>query len=175
MIRQRRTAPRRGAAAVELAVLAPILVFFLLGLWEIGRIVHLQQIVANAAREGARQAAAGKKTKAQIQDVVLDYLDNAGLRITDPAGSVNVTVVVTNETTDGEVKGATQPDGTIVPQGAVQNDRVRVEVAYPYANASWLTTTFFVPDTANLNAAAEWVSIVDQPINVSAEIPRQPR
>ena len=34
-----------------------IMVPLMIGLWEMGRVVQVQQIVANAAREGARMAA----------------------------------------------------------------------------------------------------------------------
>lgn len=176
MSRPTRPASRRGAAAVELALLAPILLLFLVGLWEIGRIVQLQQIVANAAREGGRQAAAGKKTKAQVEDVVLDYLENSGLQVREGgSGNVNVRVVVTNETSDGEVKGKVQPDGTVVPDGAEQGDEVRVAIEYPFANARWLASTFFVSADAKLTAVSQWASAVDRPIVVSTTIPRQPR
>ena len=48
---------RRGTATVELAlVMTFIIVPLILGLWEMGRYVQVQQIVANSAREGARMA-----------------------------------------------------------------------------------------------------------------------
>ena len=54
-----RSARRRsGAAAAEFAlVMNFIVVPLMIGLWEMGRVVQVQQIVANAAREGARMAA----------------------------------------------------------------------------------------------------------------------
>ncbi len=49
---------RRGTATVELAlVMTTVVVPLLLGLWEMGRYVQVQQVVANSAREGARMAA----------------------------------------------------------------------------------------------------------------------
>lgn len=166
---------RRGTAAAELALLAPVLLLLLLGLWEIGRLVQLQQQVANAAREGGRQASAGKKTKLQVREAVLDYLANSGLATEDDNGQTNVTVAVTNETSGGEVKGAVQPDGSTVSNGAVPGDRVKVVVTFPFANARWVASTFFVPDSAKLQADSEWVSMVDKPITVSASVPRTPR
>ena len=49
--------PRRGAAAVEFAFLAPVVFALLLGLWQVGRIIEVKQLMDNAAREGARLAA----------------------------------------------------------------------------------------------------------------------
>jgi ABC-2 type transport system ATP-binding protein len=55
MVRTRfRTSARRGVAVVELAVLLPFLLVVLLGIWEVGRLIEVQQILNNAAREGAR-------------------------------------------------------------------------------------------------------------------------
>src|SRR6266568_6114982 len=53
-MRTRRTRQRSGSAVVEFSVVLPILVTLLLGIWEIGRMVQVKQIIDNAAREGAR-------------------------------------------------------------------------------------------------------------------------
>ncbi len=50
---------RRGVAAVELALLLPLILLLLMGLWEIGRAIDVQQLMSNAAREGGRQASTG--------------------------------------------------------------------------------------------------------------------
>ncbi len=66
---------RYGAASVELAlVLTFVLVPILLGIWEVGRMVEVQQNLYNAVREGGRQASTGQKTIAQVQQTVVNYL-----------------------------------------------------------------------------------------------------
>jgi Flp pilus assembly protein TadG len=47
---------RRGGAAVEAAIVLPIIFIFLFGIFEYGRYVMMRQILTNAAREGARYA-----------------------------------------------------------------------------------------------------------------------
>jgi Flp pilus assembly protein TadG len=47
----------RGAAAVEFALLAPILIMVLLGIMEFGRAYNVQMSLTNAAREGVRSMA----------------------------------------------------------------------------------------------------------------------
>jgi Flp pilus assembly protein TadG len=47
---------RRATAAVEFALLAPLLLMILFGILEVGRIVDAWLVVHNAAREGARAA-----------------------------------------------------------------------------------------------------------------------
>ena len=73
------TQARRGTAAVELAAILPILLIFLLGVWEIGRFVEVSQLLSNAAREGGRQASTSQKTTAQVQNIVVEYLQANGL------------------------------------------------------------------------------------------------
>ena len=47
----------RGAAAVEFAILLPVLLLVLIGIMEFGRAYNVQITASNAAREGARYAA----------------------------------------------------------------------------------------------------------------------
>lgn len=47
---------RRGAVAVEFAIVAPILVAIVLGMIELGRAFEMQNLLEVAAREGARFA-----------------------------------------------------------------------------------------------------------------------
>lgn len=48
---------RRGAAAIEFAIVAPVLFALLFGVFEIGRLMYQQSLVAAAAAAGARAAA----------------------------------------------------------------------------------------------------------------------
>lgn len=50
----------RGAAAVEFALLVPILIMLILGIMEFGRAYNVQASLTNAAREGARSMAISK-------------------------------------------------------------------------------------------------------------------
>jgi len=47
---------RRGAAAAEFAVVAPIFLLMVFGIVEIGRGLMVQQLLTNASRVGARRA-----------------------------------------------------------------------------------------------------------------------
>ncbi|MGO4383770.1 TadE/TadG family type IV pilus assembly protein [Specibacter sp. RAF43] len=53
----KRTGSERGAAAVEFALLLPILLLLVIGIMEFGRAFNVQISASNAAREGARYAA----------------------------------------------------------------------------------------------------------------------
>ena len=60
LLRKSRSRKRSGAALAEFVlVMQFIMVPLMIGLWEMGRVVQVQQIVANAAREGARMGVFG--------------------------------------------------------------------------------------------------------------------
>lgn len=73
---------RHGAAAVEFAVVAPLLFFLLLGLIEFGRLMMVQQIMTNASREGARKsvlANAQWEGAGGVSETVQNYMNSAGI------------------------------------------------------------------------------------------------
>ena len=71
--------PRRGTAAVEFALVAPIFFCLLLGIIEFGRMLMVQQILVNAAREGARASILPGETDAQVTTVVSNYMTASGI------------------------------------------------------------------------------------------------
>src|SRR5687767_15081283 len=61
---------RRGAAVVEFAMVAPLLFLLIFGLIEFGRVVMVQQVLTNGAREGARVGVLDDATKTDVQNTV---------------------------------------------------------------------------------------------------------
>ena len=57
--KERPSSRRGGTAAVEFAVCLPWIMFLLFGIWEVGRMVEVSQVMWGACREGARQASTG--------------------------------------------------------------------------------------------------------------------
>jgi Flp pilus assembly protein TadG len=70
---------RRGAAAVEFAIVAPVFILFVLGIVEYGRAMMVQQLLTNATREGARRAVVQGVTAAEATGIVEAMLSNAGV------------------------------------------------------------------------------------------------
>jgi Flp pilus assembly protein TadG len=149
-----RRGPRRGAAVVEFAVLLPVIVLLVAGVWEVGRMVEVNQMLTNAAREGARQAATGNWTNAQVATIVQNYLTKAGIN------AAHVSVVVTNLDSGADASVA------------AYQDRLEVDVALPFGDVSWgplfsATTVNGIPMfpglPSTLTATAVWVSMNDQP------------
>jgi Flp pilus assembly protein TadG len=144
----RRSRQRRGNAACEFAILAPFLVMLLLGTWEVGRLVQVRQILANAAREGCRQAATGRNTTSDIQTVVCQYLKDAGLP--DYSSQASSVVTVTNVTSGGDVGDASQ------------GDQIRIGVSIPFSDVRWVALNLITNTNTRLNGEADWVGLMDQ-------------
>ncbi|MEC5199154.1 Flp pilus assembly protein TadG [Arthrobacter sp. PL16] len=53
----KRTDRERGAVALEMALVLPVLLLILVGILEFGRVMNVQVSLTQAAREGARHAA----------------------------------------------------------------------------------------------------------------------
>lgn len=99
---RRPAADERGAMAVELAVLAPILIAFMLLVVFAGRVAQVEADVRSAAQEAARAASlraspAGAETAAQA--VVDQNLSTTGLA----CGGVNLVVDTTDLRSGGQV------------------------------------------------------------------------
>ncbi len=72
---------RRGVAAVEFAVVSLFLVPLLIGLWEVGRLVEVQQYLNNAAREAGRQASTHDQTVTGVQNTIINYCAMNGVTV----------------------------------------------------------------------------------------------
>ncbi len=70
---------RRGAAAVEFAVIAPLMILFTFGLVEIGRMMLVKQTAIQATREGARVAVRPTAEDQEIRDRVNEELALLGI------------------------------------------------------------------------------------------------
>jgi len=70
---------RRGVVMAEFAIVLPIFILAVIGIIEFGRAVMVQQILVNAAREGARRAIVPGATSDEVKELVDDYLVNASL------------------------------------------------------------------------------------------------
>jgi Flp pilus assembly protein TadG len=156
--RGNRHQPRRGVATIEFALVAPILVLLLLGIWEIGRLVQVMEVLYNAAREGARQASTATATLTDIKANVRSYIQNAEPSISNLTGY------------DMTYANITRPSVTD-PTGATQLDKFTITVTLPFRNVSWLATTYFIPANATLTAKVEWYSMRDLPVTITTGLP----
>lgn len=94
---------RRAAAAVEMAVVTPLLLTLTFGIIEFGWMFAVRNTMINAAREGARTLALQGRTADDVDGIVMEYMTPLGLADTvtvealeptedDPTVSVTLTV-----------------------------------------------------------------------------------
>jgi len=106
----------RGVAVVEAAMTLSLVLLLLFSVMEMGRFIQAQEVVTNAAREGARLAVTplpGTSTlpdSSQIEGRVETFVDSAGLS--------GATVTVTQDTTT---------------YGTVDTALTRVRIDLPYS------------------------------------------
>lgn len=177
------TPHRSGAAAVEFVfVLSFVLVPVMFGVWEVGRLVLVQQIVANSTREGARLAAQARtinqsgaptqivreiapamntQNAPNVKAAVMQSLHGAGLK-----NLLWNDVIVDFQFLDfppGASAGAQDPF-----QG-VKNQRFSVSVSIPFEKVRWINIGFLSPATVRYRA--EWRIMVDDPFSVNINMP----
>ncbi len=171
---------RRAVAAVEFAFLAPVIFSLLLGLWQVGRIVQVKQLMDNAAREGARTASqaqivapVGGFTLIQtstgvpnVQDTVREYLLNAGVVDSTTVGNVQVTFTYL----DNFGPTLTPPIVTAHtdPYQGIKGERFTVTVTIPLNTVNW---TPFDMSGYSITSAVTWVILIDDPFTVNTSIP----
>src|SRR4051795_2008796 len=72
---------RSGAAAVEMAVVSPLLITLLLGQIEAARLGMVAQLLTTAAREGCRVAVISGSTQTDVQNRVNTVLNGSGISV----------------------------------------------------------------------------------------------
>ncbi len=107
----------RAAAAVEMAVVTPLLLTMLFGIIEYGWVFSVRQALTTAAREGARTAALPGSTDADITDRISDFMTPLGLTTynvalthsstEDPSETVQITIPYADVTLIGSFFGST--------------------------------------------------------------------
>lgn len=95
---------QRGASAVEFAIILPILVMILFGMFQFGIAYNNWIALTHAAREGARLAAVGNYDEQTVRDRA-PSVDIASVDVTGLDGSIGdpVTVNVTGSVLDIQI------------------------------------------------------------------------
>ena len=114
--RQRRSTSERGTAIVESAIILPVFFLLLFGVFEASRFMNTQQVLTNAAREGARFA-----VTPLTQTNTLPSSGEITTRVNDFLGSASITGATV--TVDNAVSVVT---------GSITTTYTRVRVDEPY-------------------------------------------
>ena len=157
--------PRSGAAAVEAAIVMPLVVLMMLGVWELGRLMDISMTLQSAARVGARYAAGGVSsngtpvTCSMVQTEVQNYLQAAGFpNSVATSASVTVTNLSSDPWTDRAALLPLDPFSVTVTVSGTA-----------FSSLTWVSTP--VTGMTQASATVEWLSNNDQVVTVSTQIP----
>lgn len=131
----------RGAAAVEFAVVSPVLVLFVLGIIEIGRLVMVSQVVTNATREGARYSVLTDTSVSDVDVYVRQYLSQVSISESAIA-SIQLDYQTTTTDSFGRVTTNWQPVTSL--QSLPNGTPIRLTLAVWFDQVSWLPTRVIV-------------------------------
>lgn len=92
-----------GQSLVEFALVVPVLLGLVIGIFEFGRAWNVRQVLTNAAREGAREAVITGTPQSDVEDTIESRLSDANL---DP-GLATITI-------SGINSGAGQPTSVTI-------------------------------------------------------------
>lgn len=129
--RRSRRIARQGTAAVEFALILPILLMLVFGIIEFGRAFMVAQVLTTAAREGARAAVLAGATGSAVSEKVNTVLMAAAI------SSQTVTTTVSPADLSTARTGTT----------------VTVQVSVPYASITWLPAPSWIMGNSTLRCA----------------------
>ena len=129
-----RTRVRRGAAAVECALVLPFLMLVVLGIIECGQVMTAQEVITNSAREGARLASLGGSTIGTSTSTGANEVNNRVRGYLDSGGVASSTATISVTDLDATI--------TDLPQSNT-GDRIQVSVSVPFSRIAWSTPWFF--------------------------------
>mgnify|MGYP001155557224 FL=1 len=104
-----------GQGMVEFALMLPVLVLFLVGVFDLGRAFHALITLNNAGREAARFGTLHREDVNGMRAAAVQEAENSGIEIADPVEDIDLTC----------------PDtGTIAP--CARDTHLRVVITYDY-------------------------------------------
>lgn len=115
---------RKGVAAVEFALVAPLFLIFFLGIVEFGRLTMVRNVMTQATRVGARLAILDGTTAAEVEEIIENQLASSG---------------VTPEDLDIVISPANL-------SSAASGDDVSVTVTLEFSDISWLPLPSYFND-----------------------------
>lgn len=129
---------RRGIAAVEAAVVLPMLLILVLGLIEVGTAMRAATIMQSAVREAGRMAnlnwskhvGAGDTPNAKIERDLRNFVTASGL----PGEDLVVTIEHANGTQAGQEFDLSNPDNNL--------ELVKIRMELPYSSISLFPTRY---------------------------------
>jgi hypothetical protein len=160
----------------------------LTGLWEVGRITQVSEVMWNSAREAARDASLGQDNLQKVTMNLLTYLQNAeptvfgqGHQTAFVAPVISLPENTTgytcwDNTTNKELYTMTFADLTqpavTDPTAMSQLDVYQIGVQVPYSSIH-LSPVAQVTNMSRLSVTVVWASMVDSPFQITPYLPAE--
>ena len=120
---------QRGVTAVEFAIVCPMVLLFVFGMFEISRVITITDSVKTSVVAGAREAGVARTTSDNVEAEVARYLDTFRIRnrditvspalIDDSVTQVTINVTVPMTAQNGVLFQKFVSAGSVVEFGAV--------------------------------------------------------
>ncbi len=166
----------------------PVIALLMLGLWEVGRIVEVSNVMWNAARESARDASVGEDNLQTVASNLAGYLQAAepnafcqgdawtlqAPTITLPANTTGYTCWDTTANVElftitfTDVTNPAYNDPTLMSK----LDHYQIGISVPYSTVGW-TALAVVTGETRLSVAVDWACMKDSPFSITAYLPAQ--
>lgn len=116
---------RCGATLVEFALVVPVFFIIVMGIFEVGRVCMVTELLTEAARRACRQGVIEGTNSGTIQSTATNYLASVGI-------SGDTASVYVNDSPAGSTDVAAMPAYT----------EITAVVTVPVANVTWAPTWF---------------------------------
>jgi Na+-transporting methylmalonyl-CoA/oxaloacetate decarboxylase gamma subunit len=160
---------RRGVAVLEMAIILPVLLLLIVGMYELSQLVRIRQVLDAATRDAARQASLGQRpvntadpsnpALGTVKDVIQGYLSLQGFNV----DGLQVAVTGTGGGADLDPRTLNSSIG-----GAI--GRFRLTATIPYDNDGsgagnrLISIPMKIISVPTITSTAEWYSMKNFPI-----------
>ena len=165
----------------------PLILLILLGLWEVGRIIQVANIMRNGAREAARDASLGQDSLQTVASNLANFLQGAlptafgqgdSTTLQTPTGLPSNTTgyMCWDNTKNQELFTITFTDITnpsVTDPTAMQKlDHYQIGIQVPYSAFGW-TSAAQITGVNRLKISVDWASMRDDPFQITPTLPAQ--
>jgi hypothetical protein len=125
---------QQGQSMIEFALILPLMVLVIAGIFDLGRAFYSSITITNSAREGARYGTLNPKDSAGIKAAAVLEAQNSGISLTNANVSLSC------------------PPNLMPPTGCNRGQPLRVTISYTYDD---MIFRFFFPSGINMQRYVE--------------------
>lgn len=160
---------RRGVAVLEMAIILPVLLLLIVGMYELSQLVRIRQVLDAATRDAARQASLGQRpvntadpanpSLGTVKDVIQGYLGLQGFNVS----GLQVAVTQTGGGADLDPRTLNSSIG-----GSIGRFRLTASIPFDGNGSGGGNRLISIPmkiiSVPTISSTAEWFSMKNFPI-----------